>query len=174
MAPHGQRTNWGVEGRSRDSIDHRVSIHRAAKENIKNKSFPGTLVNSGATRTPERALIEYLNDDLRHQTWRNDARCKDIEDPDIFWSDGARAAINICASCPVKQQCYDYGMDTKQPYGVFGGVGARKRLSGGGPIPEASHGTKAAYKRHQDDGEYPCDRCMEWANARNQYKRKAS
>jgi hypothetical protein len=55
---------------------------------------------------------------------------------DRLWFDdsvggGGRAqAMAICFRCPIRQACYDYAFDTKQAYGVWGGVeiGRERRL----------------------------------------------
>lgn len=117
-------------------------------------------------------LIEALHDDLRGQHWRLEAKCRDIADPDVFWSSHGRAALVICASCPVRQQCYDYAIETKQRFGIFGGVGAFRRKNGGGKVPDEVHGTRTAYDKHRAAGEYPCEACMASNNERIERKRK--
>lgn len=117
-------------------------------------------------------LIQALHEDLKGQHWRLEAKCRDIADPDVFWSSHGRRAQVICAACPVRQQCYDYAIETKQRHGVFGGVGAFRRRHGGGEVPEPVHGTRASYERHLAEDEYPCEACMEWASNRNSHKRK--
>lgn len=44
-----------------------------------------------------------------------------------------RAAVAICASCPVVEACRDHGLSVREPYGVWGGLteGDRERLYGG-------------------------------------------
>lgn len=47
-----------------------------------------------------------------------------------------RAALAICAGCPVREPCRDYALAAQEPYGVWGGLTERQRLellaTGGG------------------------------------------
>lgn len=61
--------------------------------------------------------------------WSRFARC-DSADPDLFFPpDGAdnRLAKSICTSCPVRRQCLDYALETKQKYGIWGGMTEAQR-----------------------------------------------
>jgi len=75
--------------------------------------------------------------------WRSDAACRDLP-TDLFFpvghgpraQDQARLAKQICADCPVRQECLDYALEGNSRYGVFGGLDEderhrlRRRLSG--------------------------------------------
>ena len=60
--------------------------------------------------------------------WRERAACLDTPS-DLFFPDArgrtvAKAiapAQRICARCPVRAECYDYGVATNAPTGVWGG-----------------------------------------------------
>jgi WhiB family transcriptional regulator, redox-sensing transcriptional regulator len=60
--------------------------------------------------------------------WWDLAACQ-TADPELFFpvsaTGGSRAEIArakaICATCPIRQQCLDYALDTRQPHGVWGG-----------------------------------------------------
>lgn len=56
--------------------------------------------------------------------WRKRAQCRD-RDPEMFFAEGHRtvkAAKAVCRSgCPVRAQCLAYALDSRQPYGVWGG-----------------------------------------------------
>ncbi|GAA4175970.1 hypothetical protein GCM10022287_22400 [Gryllotalpicola koreensis] len=58
------------------------------------------------------------------ESWRKEASCRDIDDPDVFFSphgsDQARAAA-LCADCPVRAQCLTYALDTDTQDGFWGG-----------------------------------------------------
>ena len=63
--------------------------------------------------------------------WRTDAACKDL-DIDIFFpsdesEDAARAAKEVCATCPVAETCLQYSLSTNQAEGVWGGLDANER-----------------------------------------------
>jgi len=38
-----------------------------------------------------------------------------------------QAAKKMCAQCPIKMQCLEYALETRQPYGVWGGLTAKER-----------------------------------------------
>lgn len=56
--------------------------------------------------------------------WRADAACRD-EDTNIFFpinEDGAGPAKAICATCPVRMECLEWALATRQHDGVWGGL----------------------------------------------------
>lgn len=62
--------------------------------------------------------------------WRRAAACRSY-DPDLFFpvSPGgvsnerqAAAAVAVCAVCPVRAQCLDFALRTRQAHGVWGGL----------------------------------------------------
>ena len=68
----------------------------------------------------------------RNLDWKLDAACKDL-DTDLFFPDSeanAGPALEVCASCPVRQQCLDFALLTRQDDGVWGGhtESERRRL----------------------------------------------
>jgi WhiB family transcriptional regulator, redox-sensing transcriptional regulator len=68
----------------------------------------------------------------RDMTWRADAACRNL-DTDIFFPDSesdAAPALEVCASCPVRTQCLDWAIATRQHDGVWGGTteSERKRI----------------------------------------------
>jgi WhiB family redox-sensing transcriptional regulator len=68
--------------------------------------------------------------------WQSEAECLN-RGTDLFFSmDGMRgkklrefeaSAKQICASCKVIDQCKDYALTTREPYGVWGGLGINER-----------------------------------------------
>lgn len=65
-------------------------------------------------------------------TWQQDAACRDA-DPDLFFTNDEehhQAALALCAACPVRQQCLEHALATREPYGIWGGADEheRKRL----------------------------------------------
>ena len=77
-----------------------------------------------------RALVRTMGGN-----WRNLSRCLNY-DPNL-WHSTNRADIeqakSLCGGCPVRQQCLDWALDTKQPDGVWGGLDERERRLGGAP-----------------------------------------
>jgi len=69
--------------------------------------------------------------------WRDLAACRDSE-PTLFFPIGTtgpavdqiEAAIAICATCPVQEDCLQYALETNQESGVWGGYAEddRRRL----------------------------------------------
>lgn len=64
--------------------------------------------------------------------WQQDAACRDA-DPEMFFSnDDAQqeAAMAMCAACPVRTECLEHALSTRESYGIWGGTDEhdRKRL----------------------------------------------
>jgi WhiB family redox-sensing transcriptional regulator len=67
-----------------------------------------------------------------NQAWKQHAACRG-HDPDLWfagWKDGAegkqrRQAIAICATCPVRRLCLNYG--ATDPNGIYGGIDEKHR-----------------------------------------------
>jgi WhiB family redox-sensing transcriptional regulator len=61
--------------------------------------------------------------------WRDAGACNG-EDPDLFAPDGTTGrwalrtaqAKAICGRCPVRTQCLEWALDTRQEYGIYGGL----------------------------------------------------
>lgn len=66
--------------------------------------------------------------------WRKAAACRN-EDPEAFFASDLTAAGKahtrhakvICWSCPSLQACGQWAIDTRQAFGVWGGVSERER-----------------------------------------------
>lgn len=64
------------------------------------------------------------------EPWRNDAAC--VTQPDVFFpeDDSNKAAVPakaICAECPVRIECREHALETREPYGIWGGLTAAER-----------------------------------------------
>ncbi|MFP4150151.1 MAG: WhiB family transcriptional regulator [Nitriliruptoraceae bacterium] len=64
--------------------------------------------------------------------WQQEAACRDT-DPELFFSNAdadRRQALELCASCPVRQECLEHALATRESYGIWGGTDEheRKRL----------------------------------------------
>jgi WhiB family transcriptional regulator, redox-sensing transcriptional regulator len=71
--------------------------------------------------------------------WQQDAACKDVPDPDVFFpgkGEDAEAAKQVCAGCPVLGECLEFALATMRAsdrdHGVYGGLtpAERARLRG--------------------------------------------
>lgn len=61
-----------------------------------------------------------------------DAACRGHEDLTANWYADTNTvqyqrAVKVCHGCPVRQQCLDEALRTDEPFGIWGGLGARER-----------------------------------------------
>ncbi|GAA4396520.1 WhiB family transcriptional regulator [Fodinibacter luteus] len=70
--------------------------------------------------------------------WQFDGSCRRVGPEVFFHPEGergskrrtrARAAKEICLSCPVLQQCRSHALAVREPYGVWGGLTEDERES---------------------------------------------
>ncbi|MFE9758152.1 WhiB family transcriptional regulator [Streptomyces microflavus] len=68
--------------------------------------------------------------------WRSYSACRDV-DPELFfphredgpWAEQVADAKSVCSWCPVRQQCLDWALETRQDTGVWGGLSESERRS---------------------------------------------
>jgi WhiB family redox-sensing transcriptional regulator len=61
--------------------------------------------------------------------WREDAACRE-EDTNIFFpvtDEDAGPAKAICAVCPVREECLEFALVTRQEDGIWGGMTETER-----------------------------------------------
>lgn len=63
--------------------------------------------------------------------WQDNAACNDLtpqQADKLFHRSGAvpKATLLLCAGCPVRQRCFEYGRDNGEEYGIWGGVHASR------------------------------------------------
>ena len=78
----------------------------------------------------QRGLLAELYLTVANTEFLDKGNCKTVQDPDLFFSSdagGIRQAKMICAECPVRLECLQYG--ESQEYGVFGGLTPAERRS---------------------------------------------
>lgn len=66
---------------------------------------------------------------LLPEPWTAEAACLEV-DPDAFFpelGEPNRAAKRICGGCDVRQQCLEYALKNREPYGIWGGLATRER-----------------------------------------------
>lgn len=66
-----------------------------------------------------------------YPAWMADAPCAGT-DPEAFFPDkggSTKPAKRICARCPIetRAECLEYALETKQRFGIWGGVSERDR-----------------------------------------------
>ncbi len=61
--------------------------------------------------------------------WMAQGNCNNHPPETFFPSDGVgvEVAKEICADCPVKEQCLEYALDHRVDHGVWGGASERQR-----------------------------------------------
>lgn len=73
-------------------------------------------------------------EDTRHSRWWEEAACRGM-DPDMFFPEkgnmaGLRAALEVCAGCPVRDPCLDDAIRSGEKQGVRGGQSMGRRSRG--------------------------------------------
>lgn len=69
-------------------------------------------------------------------TWHHQAACLSV-DPELFFPNGltgdharqAKKAQRICQACPVRLECLEFALDSRQDFGVWGGLTEEQRRS---------------------------------------------
>lgn len=72
---------------------------------------------------------------VSHRNWTEEAACRGMgpdrfypfveeEDEDVH---AAAAAKAVCASCPVREDCLTTAIQTREQYGIWGGLTSRER-----------------------------------------------
>jgi WhiB family redox-sensing transcriptional regulator len=63
--------------------------------------------------------------------WQLEGACREADPRLFFHPEGERgparrkrdeAAVKVCATCPVLQECRNHGLSVREPYGVWGGL----------------------------------------------------
>lgn len=78
------------------------------------------------------SLSATIHDLVPTDGWQQDAACRDA-DPEVFFSTAEAdrdRAMAMCGSCPVRSECLEHALATRETYGVWGGTdeNERKRL----------------------------------------------
>jgi hypothetical protein len=84
------------------------------------------------TSNPMAILQEFrLNDEDRE--WMRDSACRHRPDLDFFdmyeRSRMRRQCIELCQTCPVRQECHDYAVTNEIWHGIWGGKTPNERAS---------------------------------------------
>lgn len=76
------------------------------------------------------SLAEFLRVPITDERpWVVFAACRDA-DPDVFFPSNKteeRAALALCAMCPVIRECQDYSIEARETFGVWGGLTEKQR-----------------------------------------------
>lgn len=114
--------------------------------------------------------------------WQQDAACRGTS-PQLFFAERfdfltVSQAQQICAICPVRAECLDYGLHERD--GIWGGLAPkarreearRRKIDRRTQRQPIQHGTVAGYAAELRHGLRTCDECRR-AHALNQQYRKA-
>ena len=66
---------------------------------------------------------------LDERPWAVFSACRET-DPGIFFAstrDDERAALVVCSTCSVKDDCLGFALETRERFGVWGGTSERER-----------------------------------------------
>jgi hypothetical protein len=66
---------------------------------------------------------------LEERPWAVYSACKEA-DPEIFFAAtraDERAAVAVCTTCSVADQCLEFAIETRERFGVWGGTNERQR-----------------------------------------------
>ncbi len=75
--------------------------------------------------TPFESMLMDADD----RPWAAYAACREV-DADLFFSTNdaeVGEALRICSGCPVKVECREWALETRMPFGVWGGLTERER-----------------------------------------------
>jgi WhiB family transcriptional regulator, redox-sensing transcriptional regulator len=85
---------------------------------------------AGNTSTAVLPLITSALADAALGEWTERALCTQA-DPEIFFppkGDPGTEAKQICASCPVREECLTYAIEADEKFGIWGGLNRAARL----------------------------------------------
>jgi WhiB family redox-sensing transcriptional regulator len=87
----------------------------------------GTPWYTGNITAAELVLAHFIA--AATQRWARQALCGQT-DPDLFFSDSAsqtELAKAICKRCPVREECLAHALETREDFGVWGGLDRDER-----------------------------------------------
>lgn len=81
-----------------------------------------------------RGGMAYETSDKGGTDWRDLAECQN-HDAELFFPIGEtgayvrqiEAAKDVCFTCPVRERCLEWAMDTREPAGIWGGTTEQER-----------------------------------------------
>jgi len=117
--------------------------------------------------------------------WMARGACKDV-DPEWFFPGAGSAneyanARKVCASCPVRSECFQYAMANIGLFGMWGGTSEKERserrsfaryATPDGMAHGDKAGTVAGYYRELRAKVPPCDECREANNSAVKERKK--
>ena len=92
------------------------------------------LMTTNYLNTPKRLSAPITE----HWEWQTVAACRGQDSDNFFHPPGERnrgrrvriqAAKTLCQTCPVIAQCLDHALQTREPYGIWGGRSEEERAN---------------------------------------------
>lgn len=85
------------------------------------------------TTTPTRRALKLAAP--TYPNWQSSGSCRDHDDPETWFPIGENAAaqaqaseaVAVCWQCPVRAECLQFALDTRQDVGVWGGLTEQER-----------------------------------------------
>lgn len=95
--------------------------------------------------------------------WMVDAACKGMDPEFFFPGRGERTdhIVAFCAECPVRDDCLQHALETRELHGYWGGVSERERRKMRRGRQRPACGTENGYSSHRRHGEDACGPCRE-------------
>ena len=98
------------------------------------KELAVSIADSPDPMTPRPRLRRVTATAYERASWRESAACRAF-DPELFFPIGTagralaqiQRAKAVCASCPARQRCLTFALDTHQEYGIWGGYDEDER-----------------------------------------------
>lgn len=124
-------------------------------------------------RTPQNSLHGALRGQqtlslFYRDPWQDDALCAQVA-PDLFYperGESPRQAKQICATCPVRQECLAHALTHNEEHGIWGGTTPyeRYRRNGGLPKPWRERPRDRCHNGHKlenpdTDNTHNCRQC---------------
>ena len=86
-----------------------------------------------------RFPIQSLTDVTEQLDWQEDAACRKYDNELFFGPEQGESELEkqaremrakaVCHSCPVREPCLEFAMETNQKYGIWGGHTDKERAS---------------------------------------------
>ena len=96
-----------------------------------------------AARTPTSMFHRLPAAVTNSWDWQMSGACRNLDSGMFFHPENERGlaraaresqAKQICAACPVLQQCRRHALTVREPYGIWGGLSESERVALTGPI----------------------------------------
>ncbi|MEU7092947.1 WhiB family transcriptional regulator [Kitasatospora aureofaciens] len=93
--------------------------------------------------------------------WTDDAECRGVEDPDLFFEDTDAHAIEeakgYCRGCSVREACLAGALDRREAHGTWGGLSLDERQAILAPVVAAEKAAARERKRAREEVAAPIE-----------------